>query len=365
MLGGTSRIFLILFLILLPASVNAALVNINTATLEELDTLPGVGPATVQSIINNRPYATIQEISRADGIGEPGSPSYENIIGLITVGDSNNSSVEAGETLNSISIEQGSSAPTYSEVKSTVTFIKLDIGRDRTGSVGNPILFKANVNLSNVQKGDFRWNFGDGSEGYGTELFHAYEYPGEYVVILTLGSVGGESARVNVRIIDPEFSVIKATPERIEIKNNSKYEANLSGRTLLVGDSSFVFLSDTFIKPGSSISFSSKVTNLFPTDASAVSIITVGHVEQSKLRVKIEEEKSKQAELIRNKISNLQNQIAILAPVPRPVVSTVIINPTIHSASSSVAAVLEAISPISTEKKSWLQTLKLFFLRTK
>ena len=43
------------------ASVNT-LINVNTATSVELDTLPGVGPTTAQKIISNRPYATVDEL---------------------------------------------------------------------------------------------------------------------------------------------------------------------------------------------------------------------------------------------------------------------------------------------------------------
>lgn len=43
------------------ASVGS-LINVNTATSSELDTLPGVGPATAQKIISNRPYATVDEL---------------------------------------------------------------------------------------------------------------------------------------------------------------------------------------------------------------------------------------------------------------------------------------------------------------
>jgi competence protein ComEA len=46
-----------------------ALVNINTATLEELDTLPGVGPKTAQLIADGRPYATVDDLLRVKGIG--------------------------------------------------------------------------------------------------------------------------------------------------------------------------------------------------------------------------------------------------------------------------------------------------------
>lgn len=37
-------------------------ININTASLSELDTLPGIGPVYGQSIIEHRPYSTTQEL---------------------------------------------------------------------------------------------------------------------------------------------------------------------------------------------------------------------------------------------------------------------------------------------------------------
>lgn len=51
-----------------------ALVNINTATLEELDTLPGIGPKTAQAILDyraaNGPFTSAEELLEVKGIGE-------------------------------------------------------------------------------------------------------------------------------------------------------------------------------------------------------------------------------------------------------------------------------------------------------
>jgi competence protein ComEA len=53
---------------------SGALVNINTATLEQLDTLPGVGPVTAQKILDWRgshgAFSSVDELLEIDGIGE-------------------------------------------------------------------------------------------------------------------------------------------------------------------------------------------------------------------------------------------------------------------------------------------------------
>ena len=42
--------------------ISSSLININTASMDSLDTLPKVGPATAQKIVSGRPYGTIEDL---------------------------------------------------------------------------------------------------------------------------------------------------------------------------------------------------------------------------------------------------------------------------------------------------------------
>jgi competence protein ComEA len=49
-------------------------VNLNTATLEQLDTLPGIGPVTAQAILDwrtdNGTFTSVDELLEVSGIGD-------------------------------------------------------------------------------------------------------------------------------------------------------------------------------------------------------------------------------------------------------------------------------------------------------
>lgn len=61
-------------------------ININTASVDELDVLPGIGPALGQRIIDyrkqNGAFGTIEDLKKVRGIGDK---SFEEIKDLITV----------------------------------------------------------------------------------------------------------------------------------------------------------------------------------------------------------------------------------------------------------------------------------------
>lgn len=376
------RIFLVPLLIFLPifASAQSSLININTATLAELDGLPHVGATIAQRIINGRPYASVEEISKVQGIGNPGSTTYEDIINLITVGNSStlgseengSSETTAGETSGDSGGGGGSpqnqstvvittyySASPLSSLKPE-TALKISAGQDRLGSVGSPLEFLADTDLNYTKNSVFKWNFGDGSEGGGEVLNHVYKYPGDYVVVLNVGVPGSSAiARVNVKIIEPEIIISAATRERITVKNNSKYEISLFGRALVEGEKFFAFPQDTIVKAGQSISFSSKITGLEPNGVNDVGILVVGSTEQNKLADKIKEQKSERIAYLQSQISLLQNQMASFSPK----LSAQPENEALAARDSSLLENAEAQTAVA--KEGWLQVLKRFFLRNK
>jgi competence protein ComEA len=67
--------------------VNIGRVNINTATVEELNSLPGIGPTTAQAIVDYRlqqgPFLIIQDIQNVPGVGPA---TYALIQDYINVG---------------------------------------------------------------------------------------------------------------------------------------------------------------------------------------------------------------------------------------------------------------------------------------
>jgi len=62
--------FLIFILNFTSANCTEGQVNINLASLEDLDSIYGIGPAKAQAIINARPFSSLDDLIRVSGIGE-------------------------------------------------------------------------------------------------------------------------------------------------------------------------------------------------------------------------------------------------------------------------------------------------------
>ena len=69
------------------AGMAAGRVNINTADVATLDTLPGIGASTAAKIVADReangPFKTVEDLKRVSGIGDK---KFSQLDGCITVG---------------------------------------------------------------------------------------------------------------------------------------------------------------------------------------------------------------------------------------------------------------------------------------
>lgn len=61
---------------------DSPLVNLNSASLAELESLPGVGSVTAEKIVQNRPYKSINDLSERKIIGKA---TLQKLIDLITL----------------------------------------------------------------------------------------------------------------------------------------------------------------------------------------------------------------------------------------------------------------------------------------
>lgn len=62
--------------------VTTGLININSASQAELETLPGVGPVTAQKIIAGRPYQSIEEIKNKKVVGQALFEKIKQLVGI-------------------------------------------------------------------------------------------------------------------------------------------------------------------------------------------------------------------------------------------------------------------------------------------
>jgi len=59
---------------------NSTTINVNTATSEELDVLPGIGPSFAERIMGNRPYSNFTEFESKSGLWKSTAEAIKNLI---------------------------------------------------------------------------------------------------------------------------------------------------------------------------------------------------------------------------------------------------------------------------------------------
>lgn len=245
---------LVICLILLCPSYALALVNINTASLDELDTLPGVGPTTAEKIVAARPFSATTDIQNVQGIGGPGSKTYEDIIGLITV---------SGSTAVTLEDDEDEADQESSDSTNTSTNKEKEIQEPVSGLVLNvpTVVYAgqtAEFDVDPIGGTDSRlvryfWNFGDGFTSNEKNPRHQYLHPGAYVIVVeSYFQKQTSMERVEITVVPLSLEVTSVPGGGIKILNSGKHEVDLGGLTI-AGLGEFVFPKHTILLAGKSL----------------------------------------------------------------------------------------------------------------
>lgn len=103
------RLLPIVTLVLLCASSAYCLIDINTASQSELESLPGIGEVYAARIIEGRPYRNVNDLKRVKGIGNKTLNKFRD---LVTVGSPNRKTAHK-----TVAKQQSVKVPIYSVEK--------------------------------------------------------------------------------------------------------------------------------------------------------------------------------------------------------------------------------------------------------
>ncbi|MEK7650882.1 MAG: PKD domain-containing protein [Patescibacteria group bacterium] len=196
--------------------------------------------------------------------------------------DNNNNSGDSNDSDAENNSESGSSLSAHEAVSTANSAglgtrkVSVNAGRKRLASVGAPVEFRAVTSGFRETDGSLEllWSFGDGAHAYGKVVRHIYALPGTYQVVLNANQADTNQAvsRTSVEVIKPEIKINQATPEFIELKNNSKQEVNLSFWKLKHHGQEFIFPIDTIIAANNSIKLPAGISYLRPDSADMLTL---------------------------------------------------------------------------------------------
>ncbi len=167
--------------------------------------------------------------------------------------------------------------------------IKIIVDSKDLEFVGLPIVFQVTTQGARGEKlynGRYYWNFGDGDAKEatitGNDIFrHSFFYPGDYIVTLNYfenfySDQSGASIQIPIKIIPNNISINGVGDEKdffVELKNNTEYNADLSGWTLASNGKSFVIPKNTLLAAKKSLIISPHVSNLSIADKGTLKLL--------------------------------------------------------------------------------------------
>lgn len=148
--------------------------------------------------------------------------------------------------------------------------ISVFAGDDKNALTYTPVIFSGiayGLYDEPLSSATYRWNFGDGARDDGREVSHAYQFPGEYTVVLEVfWGKEHKTDSLTVSVVAPGIvlgAVVSGTEGFIELSNHSKRDVELSLWQLHTPSGiMFTIPRNTFIAGGQSVRFPNKITNL-------------------------------------------------------------------------------------------------------
>lgn len=201
-----------------------------------------------------------------------------------------------------------------------------------------------------IENARYVWSFGDGASLEGKHVYHAYHYPGSYVVLVEASS-GEWSAmdRKDSTVTVPLLSVsgIKEGPDGfIEITNKGTDDLDLSRWFLKAGGTFFMFPNGTMVKAGKAVPFPADITKLsagsdaellYPNGKTVVRYVNVGTADEDPVLpvsapiAKTTVEKAP--------VETSPHPISLTKPTESELVDTASVSPVINPASIQASAV--------------------------
>ncbi len=247
---GSPKIFFsfLIFCLCLPHFA-WALVDINSASSAELETLNGIGPTKAAAIINyraeNGSFSNKNEILNVSGIGDA---TFEKIKNDITVGTVSKVSSDKNDDKNEDTVNSQSDTGEGGVSVNREPINSLQINVPTYAFVGQSVKFE--VNPEDTEKSRlvrYRWNFGDAATSNDKNPVHTYQYAGTYAVVVESYYLKEtKTARQQIVVLKPQLSITRDLSGAILIRNDGAKEIDLSGMSL-VGQTSFVFPMYSFL----------------------------------------------------------------------------------------------------------------------
>ncbi|MCC7500651.1 helix-hairpin-helix domain-containing protein [Candidatus Nomurabacteria bacterium] len=248
-----------------------AAVNINTAGLDELDALPGIGSVKAQAIIDyrtaNGPFETKEELLQVDGIGQV---TYDGLKDLITIDGENSAhtttaedDTDTAEETETPSTSSGSSSNKGAPLKGVKINYDTVVAQAPTTFTSVVTDTKGTELTYGVR---YWWNFGDGTTGTDAFPVHTYQHPGTYTVTLRVTHKDLDvSTEATVDVLTSGITLSTPGDGSVALKNTTNAAIDIGGWMLVDQDIIFTIPSGTRIAKGAEVRFARSVTGLFGT----------------------------------------------------------------------------------------------------